>query len=563
MLVLIRLVLPFSFPLSGIELNINPASISSGVIQQYVNPQTIRPTSVGANSAAKGNTSENDTPLSSSTQRSGGGVNPFYFLLNHLFEIWLFGMLLCLLVQTVGYIRLAKQLKTSNFPLSKAEVAILGRISKRNFPVYYNRFVATPMLLGLFRPRIILPNIVFTDEQISFIFQHELTHLRHKDIAVKWLTVVVTSIHWFNPLMYYLKREINRSCELACDETLIKSLDLSEKQSYGETLIMVVAEHRKPAGSLFTTMCEEKKALKERLASIMKFKKTRHITAVSTFALILTLLCTFVSCAKIVKTDKTNDSKISGTVSAVVSQLDFSSMTFNGPDTNVQNNNVTYKATDQTIMNKVWNALKTGKWTETDSFHSNANSIITLHFEGEQSGWYVITPDNFAYYSLGDGPDLLQQSPLGFAHTGDKSYSIPSDVYNSVAKLLQDYTSQNPPAYQLDAVLKDALTAQDTLIQYKAKDIHVSDYSTDQILDVYMSAFGNLNEWEPVNTGDVGNFTDSNHVSINHNYETSNTTIDLFMDRDFVDVSVMGISHWYRVPSGVMTNILNTVQKEK
>jgi hypothetical protein len=295
----------------------------------------------------------------------------------------------------------------------------------------------------------------------------------------------------------------------------------------------------------------------------MKYKKMRCITTASIIVLIPALLCTFVSCAKIVKPADSQGHKTSGASSAAVSEINFSSMTYNGPDTNVQNNSVTYKATDQTIMNEVWRALKKDKWTETDTYKSKANSIIELHFEGEQSGWYVITPDNFSYYSTGSGADLTHDSPLGFRHEGDKSYAIPSDVYNSVAKLLQDYTSKNPPEYQLDAVLKDALTAQDTFIQYQSKDIHVSDYPTDQLLDAFMSAFGNLNAWVPLNTGDVGDFTDSNHVSINHVYETSNTTIDFFLDRELVNVSVMGISHWYRVPSGVMTSVLNTVQKEK
>jgi hypothetical protein len=295
----------------------------------------------------------------------------------------------------------------------------------------------------------------------------------------------------------------------------------------------------------------------------MKYKKMRCITTASIIILILALLCTFVSCAKIVKPADNQDHKTAGASSAAVSEINFSSMTYNGPDTNVQNTSVTYKATDQTIMNKVWKALKTDKWTETDTYESKANSIIELHFEGERPGWYVITPDNFSYYSTGSGADLTHESPLGFIYEGDKSYAIPSDVYNSVAKLLQDYTSQNPPEYQLDAVLKDALTAHDTLIQYQSKDIHVSDYSTDQLLDAYMSAFGNLNEWEPMNTGDVGDFTDFDSISINHVYTTSDMTINLFLDRDLMNVSVMGISHWYRVPSGVMTSVLNTVKKEK
>ena len=69
--------------------------------------------------------------------------------------------------------------------------------------------------------------------------------------------------------MIFIRREINRACELSCDEAVIKNLSAADKQAYGETLISMVAEHRYPIGVLSTTMCEEKKTLKERLVAIM------------------------------------------------------------------------------------------------------------------------------------------------------------------------------------------------------------------------------------------------------------------------------------------------------
>jgi len=72
--------------------------------------------------------------------------------------------------------------------------------------------------------------------------------------------MIAVSVHWFNPLMYFMKKEINHACELACDEAVIKGLNSAEKQAYGDTLISVVAEHQYPLGVLQATMCEEKKA---------------------------------------------------------------------------------------------------------------------------------------------------------------------------------------------------------------------------------------------------------------------------------------------------------------
>jgi hypothetical protein len=94
---------------------------------------------------------------------------------------------------------------------------------------------------------------------------------------------------WFNPLVWLTRREIDRACELACDETVIRNLDINEKQNYGDTLIYVAADSKTPRTILSTTMCEEKRDLKERLGAIMKNKK-RSVLAIIVSAVLLIVL---------------------------------------------------------------------------------------------------------------------------------------------------------------------------------------------------------------------------------------------------------------------------------
>ena len=120
---------------------------------------------------------------------------------------------------------------------------------------------------------------------------HEISHLRRFDIGVKWLTMLAISIHWFNPLMQVIKKEVNHACELACDEAVIKNLNPAEKQAYGNTLISVVAEHKYSCGVLQATMCEEKKSLKERLIAIMNHqKKSKLIKLLSVVLLVAAII---------------------------------------------------------------------------------------------------------------------------------------------------------------------------------------------------------------------------------------------------------------------------------
>jgi len=46
------------------------------------------------------------------------------------------------------------------------------------------------MLIGLFRPRIILPDREYTDTQLRAVLQHELTHLQRTDILVQWISLL-------------------------------------------------------------------------------------------------------------------------------------------------------------------------------------------------------------------------------------------------------------------------------------------------------------------------------------------------------------------------------------
>ena len=203
------------------------------------------------------------------------------------------GVLLVLLYYGISYILFSRMHRRRNLPAREVELAMLASLCKtRRIPrLCRNALAATPMLMGLFRPRILLPERAYTEEELQAVLLHELTHLRRGDVLVKWLAVLACAVHWFNPMAWLLRRELDRACELACDESVIRGLDTKGKQSYGDTLISVAAESKAPHVILATTMCEDKKNLKERLGAIMKSKKrTRSAVLVSALVLIAAVL---------------------------------------------------------------------------------------------------------------------------------------------------------------------------------------------------------------------------------------------------------------------------------
>mgnify|MGYP000849562543 FL=1 len=193
-----------------------------------------------------------------------------------------------LLKELVQYNIYLFKLKRRRLPARKSELNLLPERGSR---LFRNPLATTPMLVGLFRPAIYLPDREYSEKQLQNIMLHELTHWRRHDIVIKWIAAITVCMHWFNPLAYFARREIDRACELSCDEAVINNLNNEDKQSYGDTLIEMASDVKSSRIIVSTTMCEEKKALKERLSAIMKSKKLNKATVIISCALLVVVLC--------------------------------------------------------------------------------------------------------------------------------------------------------------------------------------------------------------------------------------------------------------------------------
>ncbi|MDE6389557.1 MAG: hypothetical protein K2L82_17405, partial [Lachnospiraceae bacterium] len=100
--------------------------------------------------------------------------------------------------------------------------------------------------------------------------------------------------HWFNPFVYLLEKEVNKSCELSCDEKIISVLDDKAKREYGDTLISFMKSNSPYKSSLASvTLTEGAEQLKERLGAIMNFKKKTKWGIFISLLLTAMLVCGF------------------------------------------------------------------------------------------------------------------------------------------------------------------------------------------------------------------------------------------------------------------------------
>ena len=74
------------------------------------------------------------------------------------------------------------------------------------------------MIIGLFRPTLLLPHEGYQKIDLEVIIRHELVHFKRNDLWFKLLLVCANAVHWFNPVIYLMVREANRDIEISCDE---------------------------------------------------------------------------------------------------------------------------------------------------------------------------------------------------------------------------------------------------------------------------------------------------------------------------------------------------------
>lgn len=128
----------------------------------------------------------------------------------------------------------------------------------------------SPMMMGLLRPRLMLPTEDIGERELAFILRHELTHHRRHDLWYKLALLLANGMHWFNPLIFLLRREAERDLELTCDDAVVARADAETRRAYSETLLASV--HRQKGLSravLSTHFYGGKEVMKERFRNIL------------------------------------------------------------------------------------------------------------------------------------------------------------------------------------------------------------------------------------------------------------------------------------------------------
>lgn len=96
-----------------------------------------------------------------------------------------------------------------------------------------------PMVVGVFRPRVILPadfRSRFRRPQRRLVLAHELTHIRRRDPLWNLVAATFQCLLWFNPLVHWAASRFRRDQELACDAAVLESRSGAKREYAGALL---------------------------------------------------------------------------------------------------------------------------------------------------------------------------------------------------------------------------------------------------------------------------------------------------------------------------------------
>jgi len=163
-------------------------------------------------------------------------------VINGIGLIWLAGFLLLLGRLLYGAASL-RRFKKSLVRIQNVRLDNILRQAQKTFhfrslpEVYASRSAKSPVVLGITRPLVVLPQKVYgklNTKEIRSILFHELSHIYHKDQVTGVLQRIVTALYWWNPFVHTMSTDYSKAREEISDNHAIMG---NNSREYAECLV--------------------------------------------------------------------------------------------------------------------------------------------------------------------------------------------------------------------------------------------------------------------------------------------------------------------------------------
>jgi TonB family protein len=163
-------------------------------------------------------------------------------VINGIGLIWLAGFILLLGRLLYGAASLRK-FKKSLVRIQDVRLDKILRQAQKTFhfrslpEVYASRSAKSPVVLGITRPLVVLPQKVYgklNTKEIRSILYHELSHIYHKDQIMGVIQRIVTALYWWNPFVHTMSTDFSKAREEISDNHAIMG---NNSREYAECLV--------------------------------------------------------------------------------------------------------------------------------------------------------------------------------------------------------------------------------------------------------------------------------------------------------------------------------------
>jgi beta-lactamase regulating signal transducer with metallopeptidase domain len=194
-----------------------------------------------------------------------------------LYVIWLSGVIVACALDLTRIVHFHRRLRGARTPpawLLHQVAEIADRLGVRTPKTRMVAGLGSPFIWGLGRPQLLWPATLSESlplDRRRSILAHELAHLKRRDHWVGWLQLIAGCLWWWNPLFWYVRRELRWNAELACDAWVVAVLP-GTRRAYAEALldvVQLVSRTRAPVPALGMSS-GARRAFERRLVMIMR-----------------------------------------------------------------------------------------------------------------------------------------------------------------------------------------------------------------------------------------------------------------------------------------------------
>lgn len=137
--------------------------------------------------------------------------------------------------------------------------------------------LAEPMVTGIFRAKLLIPNYDYSDEDLHNILLHECTHYVLNDVFIKGLLQVIFIVFWFIPKKRLLIHTVNDLLENRCDEVALEGKGKDEKRAYIGSISFILNEAEARGRWLTESQIDSLTARIERIRKPPKHSKAKSL----------------------------------------------------------------------------------------------------------------------------------------------------------------------------------------------------------------------------------------------------------------------------------------------